>query len=209
MDTDWAESFRQWLAGVLTSVMPIWDLIGGSCRVTLVIAFGFLPQTYGRWWGPMNGTLSFYECRFSGGDTTLPVAIKFAWTFCTDRRFGGWDAKALLLHPLTPARTQELLCETSTTFNLSNDTPPIISKHEPSGDSWDIRSVLDVSVLQWTFSLSADDSLKLHAKPDSAISSPQWAHSWKWQACHIHITRFRKRPWRNAAGSSLFEKWGS
>ena len=38
-------------------------------RVTLVIAFGFLPQNFGRWWGPMNGPLSFYECRFSGGDT--------------------------------------------------------------------------------------------------------------------------------------------
>ena len=35
-------------------------------RVTLVVAFGFLPQNFGRWRGPMNGTLSFYECRFSG-----------------------------------------------------------------------------------------------------------------------------------------------
>ena len=30
-------------------------------------AFGFLPQNYGRW-GPMSGTLSFYECMLSGGD---------------------------------------------------------------------------------------------------------------------------------------------
>ena len=36
-------------------------IIGGS----LVIAFGYLPQNFGRWWGPMNGTFSFYEC---GGD---------------------------------------------------------------------------------------------------------------------------------------------
>ena len=42
-------------------------------RVTLVdldnlVAFG-MPQNFGRWWGPMNGTLSFYEYRLSGGDT--------------------------------------------------------------------------------------------------------------------------------------------
>ena len=34
-----------------------------------MVAFGFLPQTSGKYWGPMNGTLSFYEARFSGGDT--------------------------------------------------------------------------------------------------------------------------------------------
>ena len=33
-----------------------------------MVAFGFLPQKFGRWQGPMNGTLSFYECRFSGGE---------------------------------------------------------------------------------------------------------------------------------------------
>ena len=44
-------------------------IIGGSCSVTLVVAFVFLPQIFGRWWGPVNGTLSFYECRLSGGDT--------------------------------------------------------------------------------------------------------------------------------------------
>ena len=44
-------------------------LIGGSCRVTLVVAFGFLSQNFGRWCGPRNGTLSFYEWRSSGGDT--------------------------------------------------------------------------------------------------------------------------------------------
>ena len=28
--------------------------------------FGFLPENFVRWRGPMNDTLSFYECRFSG-----------------------------------------------------------------------------------------------------------------------------------------------
>ena len=37
--------------------------------MTLLAALGFLPQHYGRQLGPTNGTLSFYECRFSGGDT--------------------------------------------------------------------------------------------------------------------------------------------
>ena len=35
-------------------------------RATLVVAFGFLPQNFGRWWGPMNSKLSSYEWRFSG-----------------------------------------------------------------------------------------------------------------------------------------------
>ena len=43
----------------------IWWLV----RVILVVAFGFLLQNVGRWYGPTNCTLSFYECRFSGGDT--------------------------------------------------------------------------------------------------------------------------------------------
>ena len=50
-----------------------------------MVAFGFLPQNFWKWQGPTNGTLSFYECRFSGGDTikwgrggtqTLPYAKK-------------------------------------------------------------------------------------------------------------------------------------
>ena len=39
---------------------------GGSCRVTLVLAFAFLLQLFGKW---RNDTLSFYECKLSGGDT--------------------------------------------------------------------------------------------------------------------------------------------
>ena len=34
-----------------------------------MVGFGYLPQNFKWWWVPMNGTLSFYECRFSGGDT--------------------------------------------------------------------------------------------------------------------------------------------
>ena len=43
-------------------------IFGGSCRVILVAAFGFLPQHF-RWWGPTNGIFLLYECRLSGGDT--------------------------------------------------------------------------------------------------------------------------------------------
>ena len=45
------------------------SVIGGSCKVTLVVAFDFLSQNFERWWGPMDGPLPFYEYRLSGGDT--------------------------------------------------------------------------------------------------------------------------------------------
>ena len=48
-------------------------LIAGSSRVTLVVTFGFLSQNFDRWQGPMNGSLSFYEFRLSGGDTQQVV----------------------------------------------------------------------------------------------------------------------------------------
>ena len=40
----------------------VWFLriIGGSCRVTLVVAFGFLPQNFGRW----QGTYEWYFVEF-------------------------------------------------------------------------------------------------------------------------------------------------
>ena len=42
-----------------------------------MVAFRFLLENFGRWWEPTNGTLSFYECRLSGGDTqTLPDVIE-------------------------------------------------------------------------------------------------------------------------------------
>ena len=43
-----------------------------------MVAFGVLHQNFVMWQGPTNGTLSFYECRLSGGDIqSLPAAIKF------------------------------------------------------------------------------------------------------------------------------------
>ena len=55
-------------------------------RITLVVAFGFLPQNFERWQGPTNDTLSFYECRLSGGDTQiLPLVTKFLW-ICRDTK---------------------------------------------------------------------------------------------------------------------------
>ena len=32
-------------------------------RDTLVVSFGFLPQTFGSWQGPTNDTFLFCECR--------------------------------------------------------------------------------------------------------------------------------------------------
>ena len=56
------------------------SFFGSSCRVTLVVASGSLPQNIGRWQGPTNGTLSFYESRLSGRDTqSLAAVIKFTW----------------------------------------------------------------------------------------------------------------------------------
>ena len=60
--------------GVYWCLTGVWWLL----RVTLVAAFGFLPQNFGRRWKPTIVTLSFYETRFSGGDTqTLPYANEF------------------------------------------------------------------------------------------------------------------------------------
>ena len=44
------------------------NIIESSSRVSLVVAVGFLVQNFGRWLGPMNCTLSFYECRLSDGE---------------------------------------------------------------------------------------------------------------------------------------------
>ena len=46
-------------------------------RVTLVVAFGFLPQQFGRWWGPTNSLNAGSEVGipWGGGDIqTLPYA---------------------------------------------------------------------------------------------------------------------------------------
>ena len=63
-----------------------------------MVTFGFLPQHFGRWWGPTDGTLSFYECWFSGGDTqTLPYAKEFelfALTGSVDTKISGVSTHA-------------------------------------------------------------------------------------------------------------------
>ena len=62
----------------------------------------------------MNGTLSFYECRLSAGDTqTLPAVIEFELFTPT----GGGDTKTLHSCLLAPARSHEPPCETFTTLN--------------------------------------------------------------------------------------------
>ena len=35
----------------------------------------FCPNILERWWGPMNGTLSLYEYRLSGGDAGILSAV--------------------------------------------------------------------------------------------------------------------------------------
>ena len=53
-------------------------LIGGYVESLQWLLLAFLPQNFRRWWGPTNGTLTFYECRFSGGDPqTLPYEKEF------------------------------------------------------------------------------------------------------------------------------------
>ena len=81
-------------------------ILVASWRIILVVVFGFLPQNCGRWWGPMNGTVSFYSVGWvvgthrGGGDTqTLPAVIKLVWTFAL-RNSG--DAKASSSCPLAP-----------------------------------------------------------------------------------------------------------
>ena len=68
-----------------------------------MVAFGFLPQNFGRWWGRINGTLSFYEFRLNGGDTQmLPVAIVFVLNFLHS------ETVVMLKHLLTPVSTLTL-----------------------------------------------------------------------------------------------------
>ena len=81
-----------------------WIVISGSCWVTLVIAFRFLPQTFGRWRGTTNryfvichsvnarlvvGTL---RC---GGDTQSTRCNQINWTFCTQRGSSKFAEKVL------------------------------------------------------------------------------------------------------------------
>ena len=57
--------------------------LGGS--VTLVAVFSFLLKKFGRWQGPTIGTLSFYDCRLSGGDTQSTCCNQRNLNFCTYR----------------------------------------------------------------------------------------------------------------------------
>ena len=98
-------------------------VIGGSCRVTLVVAFGLLPQNFGWWQGPPNGTLSFYECRLSGEDTqrwwehsSPSYCNQIHLNFLHSQRV---DTKTLLSCPLTPTGGQEPPSETFTTLFYS------------------------------------------------------------------------------------------
>ena len=72
-----------------------------------MFAFGSLPQHFGSWQGLMNGILSFYEYRLSGGDTQrcpcgcscllVPLLIPFGACSCLVLR-GSGDTKTLFLH---------------------------------------------------------------------------------------------------------------
>ena len=52
------------------------NLLVALVGVTLVFGFAFLLQNVGRCWRHTNGTLSFYECRLSGGDTQRGGILK-------------------------------------------------------------------------------------------------------------------------------------
>ena len=89
----------------------IWWLV----RVTLVVAFNFLPQKFGRWQVPMSGTLSFYECRFCRGDTmrwwehsNTSLSKDFVWTYCTLRQWGCKNFGSEHLHLC--ANTHAIFC---------------------------------------------------------------------------------------------------
>ena len=61
--------FIMWIPDLNSISLHMKMIFGGSCRVTLVVAFGFLLQIFRRWHEPINCTFSFYECRLSGWDT--------------------------------------------------------------------------------------------------------------------------------------------
>ena len=80
-----------------------------------MVAFSYMPQHFGSRWGLTNGTLLFYEYRFSGRDTmrwwghsnpALCKRICFFLTFYSHRQWGGGtkkiQARALSLEPEPP-----------------------------------------------------------------------------------------------------------
>ena len=79
MSQTWTFSVNNWVRQ---------NIVGGSCRVTLVAALAFSPQNFGRWQGPMNGILSVYKRRLSDaatqrqwGHRNLTAVIEFIWAF--------------------------------------------------------------------------------------------------------------------------------
>ena len=40
-------------------------------RINLVVCYRLFDPKFKKWWEPTTDTLSFYECRLSGGDTQM------------------------------------------------------------------------------------------------------------------------------------------
>ena len=79
-----------------------WRLV----RITLVVAFGFLPKNFGRWWGSMNDTFALYECSLSSvdnqswwGHSNPAYCLKKFQTFCIQRWQGPKNFSHESSHP--------------------------------------------------------------------------------------------------------------
>ena len=86
-----------------------YTIFGGSCRVTLVVAFSFCPKILGGGadpWMVLYFFILWMQVEWWDTWTTLAV-IEFIWTFCTHRQRGRGHRSC----------TQESPCETFT-FNL-------------------------------------------------------------------------------------------
>ena len=84
-------TFSHWL-------LYLCSFIGGSQRVSLVVAFAILPPKFYLWMiFCLSINVVWVSKLIGSGDTrTLTAVIGFIWTFCTQRRRG---AKTLLWHP--------------------------------------------------------------------------------------------------------------
>ena len=94
----------------------------GSCRVTLLVAFGFLPQNFkmGRdlWMvlcHSMNAGWVVGILRGRGDTQILPAVINFIWNVCTQRQ---WECWHFALMPTFAPHTRAIF-ETFTTFNFT------------------------------------------------------------------------------------------
>ena len=115
--------------GTLTVIIKIStkDSYWWLARVTFTVPFGFLTQNFGMWWGHTIGTLLFYECRFSGGDTmrcwgdSNPTLCKRIWSFCTHRQQGCKNFRCQhLRHRLYPSHLMKLSLTTFAYFQISH-----------------------------------------------------------------------------------------